>query len=552
MSRNNNICIDFGTSNSVVSYIPKDSNIIYQIADEMTGDILIPTTIYFDDLYEGIIVDNMVYGTHFHIGHIANDMFNTSKASQYYFYQFKRFLGVNNNTIQSCKDFLDKHNIDYIADSDIINFYIPIGHSKLKISIIELIKLFFKALKFLICDKLNLDINMTIDIILTCPAYFHDLQRSQLERAVKGANFTIFKLYNEPTAATIYYINKTPNLDIENNKLIIYDLGGGTIDTTVVEYSSTDNICEVIDIDGNNTLGGIDIDILLCNDIYNKYHIDKTNTKWYYRIKKCAEDIKIKLSYTELYTAYLDNIPIKKHNIISIIDTLKISYTRQEFNNIINKLIDEMIQPIKFMYNKYNTNNIIFIGGPTQIPLLQDKVKNMLAIININTDSQKNLYKTIVSQGGSYMFKLLNNKCDFTLLDIIPMNIGIASPDNIMINMITKNSKIPCKIERYFTTSHDCQRTIDIEVYEGIDTLCSNNTLIGTYKIIGIPALKRGDILIKLFFEITSNGILKISIDSFKNPYNDDVVAYDFKLYKEIRLISASLTKDLLKKLLLK
>jgi molecular chaperone DnaK (HSP70) len=169
---------------------------------------------------------------------------------------------------------------------------------------------------------------------------------------------------------------------------------------------------------------------------------------------------------------------------------------------------------------------------------------------NIILNNKNNLYKTIVADGATTLYELLNAKSEFCLLDIVPMNIGISSPNNQMILMIGKNSKIPISTERVFTTSHDCQRTIDIDIYEGTNVECDQNSWIGAYKIIGIPPLPRGSIIIKLLFKISYNGILNISINGFKNPSDDSAKSFDFKLCEKIKLIPSILAKELLRKLL--
>ena len=549
---NYNICIDFGTCNSVISYI--EDNILKQIYDEVSGDVLLPTTIYFisDSINKNFKFIDFSPDTNYIIGSPANDLVNSNKDWENYFYQFKRFLGITSKSESVYKEFLSKYGFEFSCDEDTIYFYLKIidSEDKIKFSIINLITLYFKGLYKIICNKLN--IFDKINIILTCPAYFHDLQRSQLKRAAENAGFIINKLCNEPTTAAIYYIHKF-NLNNEQNKYIVYDLGGGTIDTTVVDYHADSGICEVIDIDGNNSLGGIDIDNLLVLDIFNKYNIDKNNFKMQNRIKKCAEEIKIKLTYNQNHDIYLENVPINKNNKIIIVDNLKISYSRHLFNSIVNELINEMISPIKKMYDIYKTTNIIFIGGPTQIPILKTKIGSLLNLDlsnNINM-YDSTLYKTIVSQGGSILYKKINEKQNFCLLEIIPMNIGISDPDNNMIIMINKNSKIPVCVEKVFSTSYDCQRTINIEVYEGIENNCFQNTFIGSYKIIGIPALSKGMILIKLLFKISYNGILEMSINGFKNSSDNSSKSFDFKLYENIKLIPNILAKELLRKLLL-
>lgn len=572
MSINSNICIDFGTSNTVLSYILPNSDKIEQILNDTTGDSLIPTTIFFipENITIETKIDNLVYGVDYYIGSTANELFNSYKKTDFYFYQFKRFLGMGSRSINIHKDFLSKYNIEYTTDEDTIYFYLQTIDSelKLKISVINLIKLFFKGLNQIIKSKLSLT-NNNIPVIITCPAYFHDMQRSQLKKAAEDADFTIFKIYNEPTAAAIYYINKnysTNNIIYENaqskpitlsTSFIVYDLGGGTIDTTVVEYHNEHNTCEIIDIDGNNSLGGIDIDNLLIYDIYDKFLIDKTNNKFRHKIRMCAEEIKIKLTYSMIHNVYMENVPQIINNEIIITPVLKISYTRHQFNNLMNEIIELMIEPIRNMYNKYKITDIIFIGGPTQIPLLQNKVNALISSntkmneIILNKQGNQTLYKTIVSQGGSMMYKLIINESSFCLLDIIPMNIGISDPDNNLIIMIDKNSKVPSSVEKTFSTSHDCQRSINIDVYEGIDKNCNQNTWIGGYKIINIPPLPRAMILIKLLFKISYNGILNISINGFKNPSDDSAKSFDFKLCSNIKLISNTMVKDLLKKILL-
>jgi molecular chaperone DnaK (HSP70) len=548
---NYNICIDFGTCNSVISYIEDDT--LKQIYDEVSGDVLLPTTIYFisDNIKHNDKLSDFLPDSQYIIGSAANDLVNINKDWENYYYQFKRFLGITSKSGEVYKEFLSKYGFEYTLDEDTIYFFLKVGDYKIKFNIIDLITLYFKALYKIICSKLSL--TDKINIILTCPAYFHDLQRSQLKRAAENAGFIVSKLCNEPTTAAVFYIHKF-NLSNESKKYIIYDLGGGTIDTTVVDYYADSGICEVIDIDGNNSLGGIDIDNLLVLDIYNRYYIDKTNNKWFNKIKKCAEEIKIKLTFNLNHDIYLENVPILKNNKIIIVDNLKISYSRHLFNNIINNLIDDMIYPIQKMYELHKTNNIIFIGGPTQMPLLKSKVSSILQLVEINNlyESYNSLlYKTIVSQGGSILSKKIETKQNFCLLEIIPMNIGISDPDNNMIIMINKNSKIPISIEKVFSTSYDCQRTINIEIFEGTEINCSLNTFIGSYKIVGIPPLPKGMILIKLLFKISYNGILDISISGFKNSSDDSSKSFDFKLCENIKLIPNILAKELLKKLLL-
>lgn len=554
------ISIDFGTCNSVISIIDDNTyiNCIQHIFDDFTGDILIPTTIYFynNEMTEDITSNNLEYNKHYVIGHSANEAINQNKIYENYFYQFKRFLGLNKNSKIIITELLNNFSNKYFLDEEIVFFEIDINNKKIKISIIDLIKIYFIGLKNIICNKLNLNFNDKIKIVITIPAYFNDLQRNQLKSAVENAGFDIYRIYNEPTSAAIYYIKHFYNNCISNKKFIIYDLGGGTIDTTVIEFHYENNTCEILDIDGNSTLGGLDIDNIILTDIYKKYNIDPKNDKFKNKLKKYAEEIKIKLTFTNNYNITLEDVPIIQNGEIIIKDIIKLSFTRQYFNLLINELINEMLISVINMSKKYDIDNIILIGGPTQIPLLYTKLFSLVKISDIELaksviDKNNLLYKTIVADGACLLNKLARIENEITLLDIIPMNIGISSSDNKMSIMIKKNSKIPTSIENIFTTSYDCQRNIDILVYEGIDEHCENNNLIGSYKIIGIPPLPKGKILIKLIFKITYNGILNISIAGFKNPFDDNSNSFDYKFTNNIKLISNYLAKDILKKLLM-
>jgi len=566
MSFNNDnyLAIDFGTCNSVISLIQNSNasvNSIQHILDDFSGDVLIPTTIYFykDEIDENLSINDFVYTKHYIIGHGANEALSQQKIYENYFYQFKRFLGINKNSKVINTELLSNFSNIYTLDDETIYFNILTNNDDnkyIKISLIDIIKLFFIGLRYIISSKLNLSDKNKISTAITIPAYFNDLQRNQLKLAVENSGFDIYRIYNEPTAASIYYIKHFYDVCDSNKKFIIYDLGGGTIDTTVIEYHYENNTCEILDIDGNSSLGGLDIDNIILRDIYSKYNIDPSNTRLRNKLKKYAEEIKIKLSFSTNHNIILEDVPIVQNNEILIKNTVKLSYSRQYFNMLINDLIDEMLLSVINMSKKYEIDNIILIGGPTQIPLLYEKLFSMVKIndkeIATSVISKNNLlYKTIVADGACLLNKLGRLDNDITLLDIIPMNIGISGQDNKLSVMIKKNSKIPTSVEKTFTTSYDCQRNIDILVYEGNDDEdCANNSLIGSYKIIGIPPLPKGKILIKLQFKITYNGLLNISIIGFKNPFDDNSNSFDYKFNNNIRLISSYMAKDLLKKLL--
>jgi molecular chaperone HscA len=561
-----NICIDFGTSNTVISYM--ENNLVKQINDDFTGQSLIPTNIFFNDsvFTECKNINDLIPFNDYLIGHSAIN--NSKNDNNLYFYEFKRFLGISEKTKHD--EFLKRYSFDYNLGSDVLNFNITKNNYKLSFSVIDLIKLYFNAIYIILKDKLRIIGN--IEIILTCPAYFNDLQRNQLKIGVEKSNFKIYKIFNEPTAAVIYYINYMNNnneksvlkdnidnigkkiIESGNNIYIVYDIGGGTTDVTVIRYMNDENICEVIDTDGNNSLGGIDIDELIREEIYTKYNIDHNNKKWKHITKKIAEDIKIKLTFKNKCDIFQENVPIinTKTLDIDIKEELKITFTQQEFNNIISDLSNKLLEPFIRIYNKYNTNNIVLIGGPNKIPLIANKINtitNNNAIIIDDKNNNINIYKTIVSEGGCLLYNYIKNKSLY-ILDIIPMNIGICDGHDNMVNMIEKNTKIPTSIEKAFTTNYDCQRIINVDIYEGVDEECKNNIIIGSYQICNVPPQKKGTIIIKLKFSINTNGILNISIIGTENINSSSQKNNSFKVDNKIKLIPTSLRDDLIKKIL--
>jgi molecular chaperone DnaK len=533
------IAIDFGTCNSVISYF--FNNNIHHIIDETSGDVLIPSKLsFFDSLFSN--PPSFIPSKTYSISHSSDSIFS--------FFQFKRFLGINKHSHPDSISFINKFNLNYELDDELIYFILSHNNISIKLSIIDIIKYYFIYLKSLILSQIynnNNNNNNNINIILTAPAYFNDLQKTQLKKAVEYAGFTVFKLISEPTAAAIYYINhfinnnNNINDNNDNNKFIIYDLGGGTIDTTVVDYDYENNTCDIVDTYGNNSLGGIDIDNLIVKDIIERYKIKET-PKNYIKLQKLAEDIKIKLSYSTNYSICFED----NDNVINI------SYSRVYFNNLINNLISDMISSLITLAKKYNSNNIIYIGGPTQIPLLKQKVNALLNINNNNNNNNfynNNLYKIIVASGASYYYNIISNKKEFYLLDITPMNIGIKDANDNFVIMINKNSKIPCSSENIFSTTYDGQRSIDINIYEGTSNNINENKIIGSYKITNIPPLPKGNILIKLIFNINSFGILNVNIAGSKYTTDDDLSHYDFRLNDKIKIIPMSVARELLKKL---
>ena len=199
------------------------------------------------------------------------------------------------------------------------------------------------------------------------------------------------KIYNEPTSASVYYVNKYYQDLKDDAKFIIFDLGCGTLDITTLLYNSANKLVEILDVYGNNALGSLDIDNIIINDIYTKYNINIDNTKWKNKIRQYAEEIKIKMSYVNNYDIVLENVPINKNNNIIFVECLKISYNKNYFNMIIGNIVDIIINPLKdIILKNENIIDIVFVGGGSLIELIRTKAQsickinnNILMILNI-------------------------------------------------------------------------------------------------------------------------------------------------------------------------
>jgi molecular chaperone DnaK (HSP70) len=530
--------VDFGTCNSVISFINENQDINH-IYDPINGNVLIPTTIYFNKMDIEPTTLNFEYKKHYYIGTEANENFLIYKNVDCYFYQFKRFLGLTSKSNKSEFDFIKKLNIKYELDEDNIYLFIPsnVEDKYVKISIINLVSLYIKGLCFYMNDNKHIK-----EIYATGPAYFNDLQKSQLLNAYKNANCKVLKYYNEPTAATVYYLNTYYKNEIQGSKKIaILDIGGGTTDITVIEYDFENKICDIVDVSGNNNLGGVDIDNVLIEDIYKNYFIDVDNKKWRKKINEIAENIKIQLSLQYSYKVILEEVPLKINNKLVVKEILEIQYTRTQFNTLISNITNNLFKLLQNIQESHEIFDIIPIGGTTQIPIIYEKINIHK---NINNEYSKNyLYKTIVSDGASLMCKIINNKDDFMIMDITPMDLFIKTNNNYLC-VIPKNTKIPTTKEYILTTNRDAQRSIEIDIYEGDDKFN-----IGSYTIVDIPPFNKGSILITLYFKINCSGLMNITVKGCVNKANEKG---SYELEKEIKIISNNCIKNIIKKCLIR
>ncbi len=352
------------------------------------------------------------------------------------------------------------------------------------------------------------------DAVITVPAYFNDAERQATKDAGRIAGLNVLRIINEPTAAALAY-----GLDNgQPQKILVYDLGGGTFDVSVIEIG--DNVIEVLATSGDNHLGGDDFDDRIVNELIEQFkssdgiNLSKDPAAMQ-RLREEAEKAKKELSSAQNANINLPFIAMAKDGPRH----MDISITRQQFERMTYDLIDRTVLPVENALHdaglsKSEINMVLLVGGSTRIPAVQEKVRNLMGMEpsrSLNPDECVAMGAAV--QGGKLGGQLIPGSAasEIILMDVTPLSLSIETVGGIASRLIERNTTIPTRHSQIFTTAGNFQTSVDIKVFQGERKFTRDNKLLGNFRLSGIKKALAGTPQIEVTFDIDANGIVNVS-----------------------------------------
>jgi len=478
------IGIDLGTTNSVVAVMEGGDPTVISTAE---GTRLLSSVVAFNKNNERLV------------GQTA-----------------KRQAVVNpENTIFSIKRFMGRRYEEVETERSMVPFEVvrgPAGDARVKIPLVNK-EYSPQEISAMILAKLKSDAEAYLGesvskAVITVPAYFNDSQRQSTKDAGKIAGLEVLRIINEPTAAALAYgLDKK-----ENETILVFDLGGGTFDVSILEVG--DGIIEVKSTNGDTHLGGDDWDERIVNWVADEFTKDRgidlrNDRQALQRLREAAEKAKVELSSvmeTEINLPYISaDSSGPKH--------LQIKLTRSKFEQLTEDLIQRLKEPFHAAIkdanlDQANIDEIVLVGGATRMQMVQELVRSLT-----NKEPHKGVNPDeVVAIGAAIQAGVLGGEVkDVLLLDVTPLSLGLETLGSVMTPLIERNTTIPVKKSEVFSTAEDSQTAVDIHVLQGERPMAGDNMSLGRFRLEGIPPASRGIPQIEVTFDIDSNGIINVT-----------------------------------------
>ena len=481
--------IDLGTTNSLVAYVNPETNQPEIIVDEMGS--LVPSVIGFQP------------GQLPQVGYIAKEGLIASPDRT--IYSVKRLLGRSYKDVSDVQSFLSYRIIDDETDALVKvmiddAFYNPI----------ELSAIILKSLKQKAEKALGADVNQAV---ITVPAYFNDAQRQATRDAGKLAGLDVLRILNEPTAASLSYgLNST-----EAERVLVYDLGGGTFDVSILTIE--EGVFEVLATKGDTVLGGDDIDrAVLQFWISEQEVLQGLDAGDRQKLRLMAESAKIELS-GDPESVYRNNIIVGG---VSVDLALDYSQLQAAANPILQKTQYCIAAALKDAHLKESDiQAVVMVGGSTRYPEIYKLLTALFPHVQVNNQINPD---EVVALGAAIEADVLaGNRKDVLLLDVTPLSLGIETAGGLMDVLIPRNSKIPVRVGREYTTSIDGQVNMKIAVFQGEREMVAENRKLGEFILKGIPAMPAGFPKIEVSFAIDANGMLQVRAKELRSNVSQEI-----------------------------
>ena len=415
------------------------------------------------------------------------------------------------NTIYSIKRFMGRRKGEVEEEQQIVPYTIT-GDDLVKVKVRdkdytppEISAMILKYLKEYAEEYLGEPVT---EAVITVPAYFNDSQRQATKDAGEIAGLTVRRIINEPTAAALAYgLDKK-----EDQKILVYDLGGGTFDVSILEIG--DGVVEVKSTSGDTHLGGDNFDHLLINYVADEFKKDKgidlrSDKLALQRLKEACERAKCELSQSQSTRVNLPFITVLDGNP----QHLDLEINRAKFQSLTKALIERTRKPIEqclrdAKLSPSDVDEVLFVGGSTRMPACADLIQEIFGKApnkSVNPDE-------VVAVGAGVQGAVLSgDKTDILLLDVTPLSLGIETMGEVMTVMIARNTTIPTSKKEVYSTAADSQPAVDIRVFQGERKMANDNRLLGVFRLDGIAPAPRGVPQIEVTFDIDANGILNVS-----------------------------------------